>query len=134
MSACSDDGGDGPNPDSDPDPQAEALQKLSSGTWSVSSITRNGTDVTSDFAGFTISFTSSGFTTTNGTGAWEASGSWNWEDPQGASIRLDNGIIVQLVFSNNDATLTCSFTVPETIFNIGRTKALAGNFVFVLNK
>ena len=130
MIGCSDDGG---GPDPEPNPQAEVLLKLS-GSWTVSSITRNGVDVTGDYAGFTLTLTSTTFSTTNGTGAWEPSGTWTWNDPEGTSILLSNGVIVQLDFSNNDSTLTCSFTLPETIINIGRTKALAGNYVFVLNK
>jgi len=126
--------GDDDVPADPQDPQAAALQKLISGTWSVNSVTRDGIDVTDDFSGFTLNFTSSGFTATNGDTAWEGSGTWSWADAQGNSIQLSNGILVQLSFSNDDTRLTLSFTVPTTTFDIGRSQGIAGNYVFILGK
>lgn len=131
FTACGDDGGDGP-PEPEKTQQELATEKLVGNTWSLQSVTRNSTDVSSDFSGFTITFTSSGFTTTNGTGAWESSGTWTWTDAQAKSFTLENGVAVQVEFSNNDTVLTLTFTVEETTFDIGRTTGLAGNYVFVL--
>lgn len=135
MIGCSDDdGGGGP----EPDPQQEFIQKLS-GAWTVASVTRDGVDVISDFQGFSVTFTSSGYTTQNGGVAWENSGSWDFSIPPSsdgstATVTIDDSISVTLTFSNNDQTLTVSFTIQETKFGTSRTKSLAGSYVFVVNK
>ena len=135
MIGCSgDDGGDGPEPDA----QQMFIDKLS-GHWTVASATRDGVDVVSDFQGFSVTFTSSGYTTQNGGVAWEGSGSWDFSTPPSsdgstATVTLDGSISVTLTFSNNDQTLTVTFTINETKFGAGRTKSLAGSYVFVLNR
>ena len=68
FASCGDDGGgDGPDPE-----VKFAHDIIQGGTWSLASVNRDGTDVSSDFSGFTISFTSTGYTTSNGDtfGVW----------------------------------------------------------------
>lgn len=125
-------GGDDDSPVIEPGPLVLAELKLTTNSWSLSTVSRNGVDVESEFTNFTINFTPTGFTVTNGGTVWEASGNWIWADGSGTSIQLSNGVVVQIEFSNNDSQLTLTFTIDSDTYNIGRSQGLKGDYVFVL--
>jgi len=117
------------------------VEKKLAGTWSMSSVKIDGSDVSSDYSGFSITFDANlNYTITNGgTTFTQTSGqiakSWDGDLDQ-VNVNL-NGITnqVTLAFSNDDKTLTLSFSVDNTTFGLGgRGEGLAGSYVFVLNK
>ena len=124
----------------DPTPEPATFEEKLAGTWSMSSVKIDGSDVSSDYSGFSINFDSNlNYTISNGgTTFTQTVGSW------GTSSANDTGATgflagitnqVTLAFSNEDKTLTLSFSVDNTTFGLGgRGEGLAGNYVFVLNK
>lgn len=130
--SCEEGGGDDPIP--------VTFEEKLQGTWSMSSVKIDGSDVSSDFSGFSITFDANlNYTISNGgTTFVQTSGSWGTasSNDNGATGFL-NGITnqVTLAFSNENKTLTLSFTVDTTTFGLGgKGDGLAGNYVFVLNK
>ena len=122
------------------DPQPQTFEEKLQGTWSLESVKIDGSDVSSDYSGFSITFDAGlNYTITNGgTTFLQTSGSWGTASPTdtGATGFL-NGITnqVTLAFSNDDKTLTLSFNVDNSTFGLGgRGDGLAGSYVFVLNK
>jgi hypothetical protein len=129
-------GGDDPTP-------ATFTEKLQ-GTWNMESVKIDGSDVSSDFSGFSITFDAGlNYTITNGGITFPFSsgslgGNFDDSDVSSKTVFID-GINqnneATLAFSNNNNTLTLSFTVDTTTLGLGgRGEGLAGNYVFVLNK
>ncbi len=131
-------GDDGPGPDLQPtlaELQAEVTTKLTgAGAWTLSGVTRDGVDVESEFSGFTVTFTASGFTTSNGSLAWDNTGTWSFQSGSSDTIIRDDNVTMLLVFSNNDSQLNLSFNVPNSSLDIGKVAGIAGNYVFELIK
>ena len=123
-----------------PDPIPPTFEEKLAGTWSLSSVKIDGSDVTSDYSGFSITFDANlNYSIANGGLTFtQTSGSW------GTASQTDTGATgylagitnqVTLAFSNANKTLTLSFTVDNNTFGLGgRVSGLAGNYVFVLNK
>ena len=128
-------GSDDPQPDPE-DPQVAATKLLTANSWLVNSVTKDNTDVSSEYTGFSVTFTDIGYSTQNGSSAWDAGGAWSWANSTTTTeINLDTGIFLQISFGNSNTALTCNFTVPETVYDTGgRTYSLQGNYVFVLKK
>ena len=129
-------GDDGPDPDPQPtlaELQAEVTTKLSR-TWILSGVTRDGMDVESEFPGFTVAFTASGFTTSNGSFAWDSTGTWSFQSGSSDTIIRDDNVTMSVAFSNNDSQLSLSFNVPDTSLDIGKVAGIPGNYVFDLTK
>ena len=133
--SCDGGGGNG----TDPEPELSFEQKIV-GTWNLSSVKIDGSDVSSDYDGFKISFDSNfNYTITNGGTTFpQTSGGYSIQnsDSNGANISIGGLVnVVTVQFSNDDQTITLSFTVDTTTFGLGgRESGLAGNYVFVLNK
>jgi len=123
-------------------PSISIDEKLS-GNWSLSSVTRDNSDVTGEFSGFSISLSSSGpnsgggsYSASNG-GTLLTSGSYSLSGTSSISFSESSGSVTYSAtssLSNEDKTLTISFYNPTTTFGGGRTEGLAGDYVFVLNK
>ncbi len=132
FTSCSGNNGGG-----DPEPQTGFQEKLQ-GTWNLSSVTRNSDDTTTEFTGFTISFNTTNYSVTNGGTAWaEPSGSLTNFDAQntGDTQQVYMGPQpVTLQFSNDNKTLTMTYTIDNSTFGGGRAQSLAGNYVFVVTK
>lgn len=132
--SCEEGGGDDPSPD------ALTFEEKLQGTWGMSSVKVDGSDVSSDYSGFSITFDANlNYTISNGgTTFVQTSGSWaTASSNDSGSTGFLNGITnqVTLAFSNDNKTLTLSFTVDNDTFGLGgRGEGLAGSFVFVLNK
>ncbi len=128
--------------DESPNPTLEltALDKIQ-GTWKMSSVTRDNVDESSEFSGFSITFSQTNYTITNGGNAWvDITGSiGNFDTGSNASsfqVQFANtgSVTVNMAFSDENKTLTMSFTVDNTSFGIGRVSGLAGSYVFVVKK
>jgi hypothetical protein len=71
--------------------QIEAFEKLS-GNWSLGtagSIMLDGSNISGNYAGFVLSFTDGGYTTTNAGDLFNATGTWEWSNPDAGEIILD---------------------------------------------
>lgn len=126
-SGCGSDGGD----DTPPAPDVQAL--LTSGTWKVKSVTVDGLNKNDLFPGFTVSFTATGFTSTNGIPVWPASGTWSFTDAEKKSMTRNDGTTVTLeAISATDLSLKLQWT-KNTLAG-GKLTSIAGTHVFTLNK
>ncbi len=131
-------GGDGGG-DGGGDPEPQTYEELITGSWTMSSISVDNVDVTSDFTGFSIALTSNGkgsnagsFSINNANGIIATSGNYSLNSSSG--IVLGDGTSVSISLSNSNKTLTFAFINSNTIFSGGRTEGASGNYTVILNK
>lgn len=119
------------------------IDQLIAGTWTLSSVTVDGGDATSEFTGFSMTITDGGSYTVNNGGGLLSGGtyflnSWGTVTTHSSmDLSESSGIATysaQVVMSNGNTTLTLSFYNPTTTFGSGRTEGARGDYVFVLNK
>jgi hypothetical protein len=113
---------DGPGK-TDEEKQLEALAKV----WTISSATVDGSDVSSNFTGLTVTFTEEGDYSTNGSygPVWPSSGTFELGTDLNTVVR-DDGVTLTIALDN--ISLTASFnynTLPG-----GRTSGILGDYVF----
>lgn len=113
------------------------------GTWTISSVTRDGSDVTSEFGGFqlTLSFYGpntggGGYTVINANNVLFESGNYTLNGATSMNLNGNDGtnINAQISLSEDGSSLTFSFYNPTTMFGGGRVSGAAGDYVFVLTK
>ena len=129
---CGDKKDDPVPPDPKPNPIEEQL-KLLAGEYTVSSVKLDGTEVTSDYTGMKITFTTSkGYSTSGGdfTPVWKASGSFTFKDetstpPVLTSLIRDDGVEMAYTLSGSAITLNFSIQDPN-----GRLAGLEGQYEF----
>jgi hypothetical protein len=113
-------------------PQSQAQTLLTSGTWKLQSESVDGVDQTALYQGFTINFTTSNFTTTNGRVIWPASGTWSFQGTSATTITRNDGVVVQIQVLASSLVMTIDW--PTTTLNSGRTESTKGNNVFTMIK
>lgn len=106
-------------------------QKLTSKTWTVNTVIVNGLDQTSKFTGFSISFTNTGFTTTNGNVVWPSSGTWAFANDAASSIVRGDGVEV-LINQIDNSVLELEFIWDTTTYGGGRIHSIQGQHIFNL--
>ena len=62
-----------------PTAKEEATKALTSGDWKMQSVSVDGTDQTTVYAGLAATFTDTGFSSTRGGLVWPASGTWSFK-------------------------------------------------------
>jgi hypothetical protein len=120
-------------------PQAQTTRLLIGGPslssasvpWKMQSSSVDGIDQTALYNGFTVTFTSSGFTTTNGGVIWPASGTWNFQGTSTATVVRNDGVNVQIQVSSVSLVMTVVWT--KTTLASGRTVSTSGNNVFMMS-
>ncbi|GGF17521.1 hypothetical protein GCM10011339_01790 [Echinicola rosea] len=102
-------------------------------------VTHKGQDETADFADFEIIFSSSGsnkaYTSSNSNLLFDESGSWSFEGTNFDKISLSGvqpAAGQEIAFSGQGNMLRLEFNVPTP--SNGRVSALAGDYVFMLEK
>jgi len=113
------------------EPDTKAL--LTSGTWKMKAVTVDGVDKSTAFTNFTVSFSSTAFTSANGSPVWPATGTWSFADATQKSVKRSDNVIVTI----NDITenqLTVSLTWAKSTLGAGRIESVAGAYSFTLNK
>lgn len=112
--------------------QQIAFQKLS-GAWTLNngagSIVVDGTDVSANYAGFALSFTNGGYTTTNADQLFRATGTWEWIDREARMIRLDDGKELTIVTLNE-----FRFTFTFNFVDGGVRAGIPGNYTISVVK
>ncbi len=126
---------------SDPIPETE-IQRVTklligdatSGTqWNIESVKVDEIDYTEVFAGFTITFTETGFTSTKGTIVFDATDSWSFKDDTAKVITTSNVDIT--IDEITESRLVFSFTWEGTVYGDGgRKSAVGGENVFTMNR
>jgi hypothetical protein len=116
-------------------PQQKVTKLLTAQTWKVQGVTVDGLDASELFPNLTITFTSTGFTTTNGGPVWPASGTWSFAsgDTDGKKIARADGKEVTII-TIDENTLKCTLHWDETVFEGGRNRALEGEHSFTFTK
>lgn len=114
----------------DPLPETERIGNLlKSGAWQMLNVTVDGVDQTSLYAGLTLTFTTTSYTTTEGGTVWPASGTWTFADETGTKVTRSDGLEITVIeISENSMKL--SFTWAKTTLGTGRTSGLSGKHVF----
>lgn len=118
----------------DPEPtEAEKTTKLlTASTWKLQSLTIDGVSDNNFFKGLTISFTETGYTTTNGDPIWPASGTWSYTDGATTARKIKRNDNVEVVIDEISPTgLTLSIQWDKTTTD-GRTNSIAGKHIFKL--
>lgn len=100
--------------------------------WSLVSVFVDETEYTEVFDGFTMTFTESGVTTTNGTVVFESTDGWNFKDEATAAQIVTDAGLELTIDELTETKLVFSFEFDETIY--GRTSAVGGTNVFTLNR
>jgi hypothetical protein len=126
-------GSDDPNPTPGQTEVEKAVKILTSGTWKLNAVTVDGVNKNDLFTGFTVTFTATGFTATNGEPVWPSSGLWNFSDATAKSINRSDNVTVTLE-SLADTAITISLTWSKTTLGTGRAESIAGKHIFSLTK
>ena len=107
------------------------LTELSAKTWTLEKVTRDNDEVTSDFSGFTFTFTRDDkYETENGGLAWAESGTLALNEGSLDTFTRDDDVSVKVAIQEGSA-LTLTFTIPENVYE-GRTSSLKGSYIFEL--
>lgn len=114
-----------------PKPDVQAM--LTSGTWTMTTVTIDGVNKNSEFEGLTISFTKNGFTAVGGAPVWPQTGTWTFTDAERKSITRGDGTVVDLQ-SVSQIELILAFRWNKTTLGGGRDRSLEGDHVFVLGR
>src|SRR5689334_12022694 len=93
----------------DPEPSLSevATKKLVSKGWILRSVSVDGVDKTSTYAGLTLTFTTTGYTTTNGKVIWPTSGTWSFIDEDATRIKRNDDLEITIT-DLTDASLILS--------------------------
>tara|TARA_Y100000588_G_C13713909_1_gene694200 strand:- start:48 stop:494 length:447 start_codon:yes stop_codon:yes gene_type:complete len=133
LSSCKDD--DVP---SAPNARERAFEVLG-GDWNLGNgagrIEVDGTDVSANYPGFTLSFTDGGYTTTNGADLFNASGTWQWGDEEARTIKVDDGKEVTISLLNaNRFTFTFSHAGGSSANRTNTSNGIEGNYTISVVK
>ena len=128
ISGCG--GGDNNTPTLSP---ADAVKsKLTAATsWKVQSATVDGVDQTATYKNLALSFSATGYTSTNGGAVWPASGTWSFNNTDGTSVKRDDGLIITVEVT--DTILRLSYTWTKTTLG-GRIESVKGSQVLTFTK
>lgn len=102
---------------------------LKKGSWKIVTVTIDNT-LGNSYAGMTLSFTSSGYSATNGAPVWPASGTWTFTNDTAKVLKRDDGLEVTIE-AIDDAGLVLSLSWSKTTLGKGRTQSISGKHVFV---
>jgi len=128
LAAC---GGGDPAP-ATPSAQDAVKSKLTSGKWNLQSAQVDGVDKTATYTGLSVTFSSSGYTTTNGKGLWPASGTWSFVDTEGKKIKREDG--TEMTVEVTDTSLKFSFNWTKASLGGGRVESIQGQHVLSFTK
>jgi hypothetical protein len=113
---------------------ADAVKaKLTASTWTMKSVTVDGTDKTSVYKNLTLEFTATGFTATNGGVVWPVSGTWSFVTSDAKAIKRDDGLEVTIQEAT-DTSLKLSLTWSKNTFSPGRVESVSGSHTFAFTK
>ncbi len=100
--------------------------------WNLLSAQVDGSDKTSVYAGLTISFTDTGYSTTNGRSLWPPSGTWAFVDTDGKRIKREDGTEINVEVT--DTSLILSFTWTKNTLGKGRIVSISGQHILTFGR
>lgn len=124
MVACGDD--EPGEPEETPQEIAEALF---TGNWSLGTITLDGTDVSNEYQGFTLTVSIGTYATTNAGELFPATGTWDWVGDSDAQITTGTGKQITL---NTLTSTSLQFSFNKTDGNA--VDGIPGDYVITLSK
>lgn len=116
----------------DPEPTLleQRLVELINGgvSWEVSSVTKDGYNVTGQFTGFVLTIGEFTYSTENALAkAWPKSGTWSFYNDDPNTVLRDDGVIINVNINGSSLVLTYSVT------NLGgRVDGINGDYQFNL--
>jgi hypothetical protein len=119
--------------DDDPSPQEKATNLLTSSTWKIKTVSVDATDRTSLYPGLTLTFTATGYTTTNGGVIWPADGTWSFKDQSATVITRSDGLEITIQ-ELSETSLKLAFTWAKTTLGSGRVQSVSGQHVMTFSK
>jgi len=113
----------GDEKESDPRDVIERTWLLTGGT-----VTKDGSDVTSDYTGLQVTFSDGGtYTTVNGGHFFKSAGTWAWQGSGMTGITCDGDFSIQVI-AVNETDLHLQLTLNEDVLTGGRTAGLVGEY------
>ena len=112
-------------------PNKETEKLLIEKSWTLNSVQIDGV-YSSLYAGLTLKFTTTNYSTTNGGALWPASGTWTFEGDMGDKILRDDGLQITIE-SISASQLIIVFTWTKTTSSGGRTASLKGGHRMVFD-
>lgn len=112
-------------------PQDQTKALLTDGTWKLQSESANGVDQTQLYKGLTVTFTSSGYTTTSSDVIWPVHGTWSF-DGKTTNIKRNDGIAVQIDVSADRLVMTLVWN--KTTLGSGKINSTSGQNIFTMVK
>jgi hypothetical protein len=117
------------------EPSIEKINRalVTANTWKISSVMVDGVDRTNLFANFSLKFTDTNFSTTNGGPVWPASGTWSFVDETAMVIKRNDNVTVTIA-TISESSLVLALQWETTTFAGGRKSSVAGDHVFTFVK
>jgi hypothetical protein len=121
---------------SDPAPSQTEAQRvtalLTASTWKIQTVTVDGVNQNALFPNFTLTFTGSNYTSTNGGVVWPSLG---WAFAGGSTTSLVRGDNLTVNIDNISSTaMTLSLTWDTTTLGGGKVNSVKGKQVFTFGK
>jgi hypothetical protein len=116
------------------DIQKQTSQKLQASTWKVKTVLRDGVDITTDYANFTLTIAATTYSTTHGNLAWPPSGTWAFQGQSTTTVVRDGTIPVDFELSKDASSLKLNFTIETSTYANGKVNGLTGAYEFDLTR
>lgn len=113
--------------------QDDVKAKLTSGAWKVSTVTVDNVDKTTTYQNLAITFTNTGFSSTNGGVIWPATGTWTFNSTDATAITRNDGLVVTLT-EVTSTSLKLGLNWTKTTLGGGRVESVSGQHVFTFTK
>lgn len=120
--------------DDDPSEQERVKNLLTTGgAWNLQSAAVDGVSKTDLYSGLTITFSSNGFTVTNGGTVWPSTGTWQFAQSSSTKFVRDDGTEITIK-SISKSSMELAFHRDETTFGSGRIYSVSGEHLFVFSR
>ena len=106
--------------------------KLLQGTWQMQNVKVDGVDKSSLFIGLAVTFTASGYTSSNGEPVWPLSGTWT-KGADASTINKNDGLTVTIQ-SISASAATLSLNWNKNTLGGGRQMSVSGQHVFTFGR
>lgn len=112
---------------------AEVFELISASAWKVSEV-RIDNNISTTYAGLTLSFGEGTYTSTNGGGIFPASGTWAFPSIDADKLIIDNDFEMDILeISETSLVLGLAWT-KNTVGTGGKSESVSGNHVFSFSK
>ena len=131
-SGCDDD--DDPGTPVDSTEVTRVFNLLSSSEWQVSEVLVDDLDLSSIYPGLSLTFDEGTYTSENGGGIFESSGTWVFTSTSAEQILLDNEVEMDVLEISESSLVIGLVWTQNTLGLGGRSESVSGNHVFTFTK